>query len=785
MIHFVFSLLIGLGIYLVFLFLRVLFLRFKKMSTFKSLIGLDNIIRSIAFILTYLVFLLIIYLSFKRVTAAPIIWLSLFTAVFFCLIPIATLVNKIKSKELKKIDFLKAIGFLSAFVFLTIEVSLFSRVGDTKGNKEVEIAFNSEYLVSTSGEVKDGYIEFDKQRQDIILDNSSLKMDSIYLDFSSKVETKLQVDVYTSPNVESFNWRTSYPFNPNYNEFEYFDLSDYQDEHYIKIVFVIDETNVHKTSEIQPIYLHKITANRAFPHTFNPLRLLLFTGLAEGFLLIIRKAYSLRFKDTSIINKVERVVLIIAGVGLIYILINSLICFASHYEPISNVTGDSPNIYYQLFDAFKKGQVYLDVKPSEGLINSPNPYSGDRNFHYLWDHAYYNGKYYCYYGAAPVILVMFPIYLFSGFQYVPTMLLLTEIGVLFSILAFVLALLEAVKILFKRIHIPVLTFVIIAAILSSLLLTNNIYKVGTFTEVIYRVPYAYGLLFLFLTLFFLLKAYQNQKGRIVYLGLTGLSVVLLVASRPTLIFGMFLTIPLFIKILIEKYPVKRKIIDLLPMVVVVIVGAIGIMVYNYVRFDSILEFGQSYQITVTDNTKLAYSAKGIIPTFYHFYLLPPRFNDNGLFPLLNYGYGDGVEKYHPYNAGSIGLLFFPMTWFVILSPFLFKKEDDKFARIMVYLSPVVVFLVAFTTYCFAGVCPRYVVELTAISTFFGAICLLKVFDILYEKNQIRSLFGLSFVLILSSVISFNLLFYGFDGWGEGDQHGLLEIVRSIFNQYNI
>ena len=116
MIHFVFSLLIGLGIYLVFLFLRVLFLRFKKLGTFKSIIGLDNIIRSIAFLLIYLIFLLIIYLSFKRVTVLPIVWLSIFTAIFFCLIPIATLIGKIKNKEIKKIDFLKGISFISAFV---------------------------------------------------------------------------------------------------------------------------------------------------------------------------------------------------------------------------------------------------------------------------------------------------------------------------------------------------------------------------------------------------------------------------------------------------------------------------------------------------------------------------------------------------------------------------------------------------------------------------------------------------------------------------------------------
>ena len=787
MIHFIFSLLISIGIFLLLLFLRVLFFHHKKNVPFKSIIALDNLVRSGAFLLTYLLFLLIIYLSFKRITVLSIIWLSIFTSIFFCLIPFASLIAKIKNKELKKLDVLKTIGFVGAFLVLILEVSLLSRVGDTQGKKETEIAFNSNYIIDISGDIKGDYVEFDEQKQFITFDNSSLKMESIYLDLSSDIETKLQVDVYVSQNLTSFNWRKSYPFNPNYNAFEYFDLSEYQDSPYIKIVFVKDETNVHKAAELKPIYLHKIVVNRAFPYTFNPVRVLLFTGSIAGILWIIKKATSLNFKEMSVLDKVQKVVLIVAGMGFLYILINSLVCSYSHFEPIANVTGESPNIYYQLFDAFKKGQVYLDVKPSDGLLATKNPYAGENRtgYTYLWDHAYYKGKYYCYYGAAPVILVMFPIYLLSGFKYVPTTLLMTEIGVLFSILAFTLALIEVIRVLFKRTNLPVLTFAIITAILSSLLLTNNIYKVGTFTEGIYRIPYAYGLLFLFLTLFFSLKAYQKQEHRIVYLALTGLSVVLLMASRPTLIFGLILIVPLFIKILIEKYPLKQKVIDLLPMVGIVVLGAIGIMIYNYVRFDSVFEFGQSYQLTVTDNTKLAYSVKGIIPTLRNFYILPPSANSNGLFPLFSYGYIPDNHPYHPYNSGGVGLLFFPVTWFVAVSPFLFKKGDDLFLRIMIYLSPLVVFLIAFTTYCFAGVCPRYVVELTSIASFFGIVCLLKLSDLAYEKNQIVTLFGFSLIFIFSSIFSFNLLFYGFDGWGEGDQHGLLEVVRSIFNQYNI
>ena len=429
----------------------------------------------------------------------------------------------------------------------------------------------------------------------------------------------------------------------------------------------------------------------------------------------------------------------------------------------------------------------MDVQPSKGLIALTNPYDPETrgNVYYLWDRAYYNGKYYCYYGIAPVLLVMFPVYLITGMKYTASLLLIEEIGTLFSILTFSLVILELVRILFKKINLPVLIFTLIGGILTSLLLTNTIYKVGTYSEGIYRIPYSYGLLFLFLSLYFLLMAYQNQKGRIVYLSLVGLSVVLLMSSRPTLVFGLLLTVPLFIKILLEKYPWKKKIIDFVPMAGVLVVGAIFVMLYNYVRFDSVFEFGQSYQLTVTDNTKLAYSKDGLIPTFCNFYLLPPNFNSSDTFPFIQYGHHDFIKRYHVYNAGGIGLLFFPLFWSVITLPFVFDKKDDIYLKILLISAPFVVFLLAFTTYCFAGYCPRYVVEMTALTAVIGVIATLKLFEKLYEKNQLSSLIGLALVLLVSSFVSINLYFYGFDGWRESDHHSLLEIIRSIFNRYNV
>ena len=787
MMNFFLALLIGLGMYGVTFGATILFKKIIKKNDLKALFfDWDNVFKAGSFLTLYLIFLLIIYLSYSRSTTLSIILLSLATSLSTIFIPFKSLFNKVKNKQFKEINYFKAVGFFGMILLLVLEVTTFSNVSFKKDDEMIDVPFNSALIIENTGETKEDTIVFSNQRDYLTFDNTNHDMKAIYLDFSSEVETRLQIDVYASSDGVTYYFYEDYRFNPQFSTFEYFSLKHYQQDNYIRLQFVVDETNVYNRLDLKPITLHKIVINKAFPFVFNGLRFALMVSALSLILLVIKKGKDLAFKEVESVKKVERWILILTGIGLIYLIVNALICSSTHFVPIDEVNGESSAIYYQLFDALRKGQLHLDnYEGIDKLSALSHPYEPDnRNFFYLWDHAYYNGKYYCYYGIAPVLLVMFPLYLLSGLKYVPSLLFVLEIGTLFSILTFLLAVTSLVKLLFKNINIPILIFTLIGGIFTSLLLSNTIYKVGNYNEGIYRIPYAYGLCFFFLTFLMLFKAYQNSKYRILYLGFAGLSVVLLMASRPTLVFGLIMTIPLLLKIWLEKYPIKRKLLDNVPMVTVVIIGAIFICLYNYKRFDSIFEFGQTYQLTLTDNTKLAYSTKGILPTFGNFYILPPKYVGSP-FPFYEYGYKEYFEKYHVYNAGSIGLLYFPMLWGVFVMPFVFNKKDDLFLRIMLYISPLFIFLLAFTTYCFAGVCPRYVVELTAISTFFTIIPLLKCFEKLCSLNKITAIISLAIIVLSSSFLGLNLLFGGFDGWKEADQHGLLEVIRSIFNHYNI
>ena len=64
--------------------------------------------------------------------------------------------------------------------------------------------------------------------------------------------------------------------------------------------------------------------------------------------------------------------------------------------------------YYQMFDAFQKGQLNLDIPVDQKLIDAGDKvydpqYRDEIGANASWDRAFYNGKYYSYFGTAPLL----------------------------------------------------------------------------------------------------------------------------------------------------------------------------------------------------------------------------------------------------------------------------------------------------------------------------------------------------------------------------------------------
>lgn len=80
---------------------------------------------------------------------------------------------------------------------------------------------------------------------------------------------------------------------------------------------------------------------------------------------------------------------------------------------------DYMNQYELLTESFLEGHLYIDYDDIDPkLIALDNPYdpeareAADVSFH--WDHAFYNGHYYMYFGVVPVFLLFLPYRLLTG-----------------------------------------------------------------------------------------------------------------------------------------------------------------------------------------------------------------------------------------------------------------------------------------------------------------------------------------------------------------------------------
>ena len=446
----------------------------------------------------------------------------------------------------------------------------------------------------------------------------------------------------------------------------------------------------------------------------------------------------------------------------------------------------STDIFVQLFDAFRKGKVSLDIEPSAKLLALENPYdpAARRGITYLWDHAFYGGKYYCYYGAFPVIFVSFPIYYLSGCQVVPNALGLELIGMAVLIPAFLLLLLEIVRFVRKDFNPVLFILLAICTFFTSLMLAAATLKDGYYHEMIYHVPDIYGLLCLDLYFVFLIRGYRKSERRPLELGFSGFFLVATLASRPNLVFAVLLGVSLYLGILFRKdRPWKKKLVDFGPAVGIILVGGIILCVYNKARFDSFFEFGQSYQLTVADQRHLTYSLDKFKPSFIHFFLQGVNFNE--YFPHITTRYVTFGFDNCPYIRGYTGVLVIPFFVFALLLPFVFWKSSRWDFRLFTIMFPIIMVLFAYTTYSKAGICPRYLIEMYHLMSIAGAMVAVKFLANVEEtKNYGMGVILVGAVLLVSAYMCLSLSYDGFDGMNYGDLHGLRLFFKSQFAEFN-
>lgn len=445
--------------------------------------------------------------------------------------------------------------------------------------------------------------------------------------------------------------------------------------------------------------------------------------------------------------------------------------------PLKNPT--TYDQYQQLFTSFMDGRtnIAVDTDPAE-LQRLSNPYDvtvrdkaevpGD-----YWDRAYYNGKYYSYFGLAPLFTVYFPVYFITG--RLPAPVLGSALVTLYAMIFISLLYTAFLKHLTDE---PPLLLAVLGYF--TLLLCSPVLALNS-EMLFYYIAVISGIGSLAAFLFFLLEAYfaQSVKKRAVLLALSGTSAVFIAASRPNMLIYCSAALAAAWFVLGDKTEtVKHKAIYSCSIALPVVFGAAGIMAYNYARFQDPLEFGFSYQLTVSDPSANKLMLAYIPAAVYHYFLEQPKFRSQ--FPYLEIPWSS-METYprHTYIAQCMGVLSYPVTWAAALLPITGKK-DGGFRRAFTLTLTVSAVVLAFIDMCKAGAHYRYTADILMALVFAALIVLFEVVS-LAEKAPGKiypTIYTLSaLALFLSCALGFLLIFANENSFYMFDYAGVTEMFR--------
>lgn len=403
--------------------------------------------------------------------------------------------------------------------------------------------------------------------------------------------------------------------------------------------------------------------------------------------------------------------------------------------------------YTQLFDAFHSGRLDLAIDYDIAKLEAvSDPYDrSERNENDLhgtfWDRAFYNGKFYSYFGAAPVFTVYYPVWLLTS--HIPSPLFASAILCVYCIVF--ISLLYGLFI--KRFcrSVPALL-----AILGqcALIFGSSVIAIASEAQ-FYFMAVLSGIASAAAFLFFLFKAYFSDsfRNRLILLALAGVSCALIAASRPTLLLYCFIALIPAADIFKDKRETaKHKAAYVLAVGLPVLCGAVLIMAYNYARFDDPFEFGFNYQLTVSKAQANTIKLAMLPSALYHYFIQQPGIISSFPYIEIRKNALDSYTRYS-YSGCTMGIFSYPLTWGVLLLPFLRCK--DKVKRAVMLALPSACVMMAFIDMCKAGSHYRYTADILFL---FLPVALIAIFDLLsIIKERFSSAYKAAYIFTAAAM----------------------------------
>lgn len=465
-----------------------------------------------------------------------------------------------------------------------------------------------------------------------------------YLDVSSTLPDGGQAPVTLSISVEDEG--NSYPYRlsdvtiyPAVEKSKYLKLHSYGD---IVLLSISMETN----SEAQ-LSVNDIVWDAKVPVFVSFVRIILIFAVLLG-IWILRPASV--FYDYVWSKRQKRI-----AVGLL-IFVNAAVFFmlVRVNTPFLNPVWPYHGQYQKLAEAFAQGRLDIDAGSTELLeaINAlDNPYDSTLRIESVegadsvWDTAYYNGKFYVYFGAVPVLIFYFPYYIFTHGAF-PTWLAVFISGAA-AVAGMYYLLGQICRRWFKELS---YTWYLVLGFIAA----NSINLLCAMLHAdFYYLPIVAALSLSVWGLGLIISAVSDMEERAsdkvkkhigVKLACGALCLALTAGCRPQFLVGSFLTLPVLLPVLSERRKnLKKEAGKIIAFILPYVIVAVFIMLYNYLRFGSPFDFGANYNLTTNDMTRRGFNL-GRLPDGIFMYLFKP------ISMSLKFPFAEVVQ----FNSGYLG-----------------------------------------------------------------------------------------------------------------------------------
>lgn len=446
--------------------------------------------------------------------------------------------------------------------------------------------------------------------------------------------------------------------------------------------------------------------------------------------------------------------------------------------------------YGYLADALLHGHTWLNLPVDANLASMHNPYDiaarsilASNGSQIFFDHAFYNGHYYSYFGVIPALLFFVP------FQFITGTMLPSAYAVLIAALLTSLTFTGLVLAIVRNYFPQASLGHILTSIFILNLGSNILYQ--AFTPSFYCVPQVTSMMFTAAGLS--LWMYAKKKDKTVSPALIAVGsfcIAFNLGCRPQFILSALLAIPLFWdsvfihRSLFSKKSIISTICSIIPFLIVFI--PLGI--YNWVRFDSFFDFGSNYNLTGFDMTNSTKPLTALITLLFYFFFQPGSVI--GQFPFVGTT-ETPVITWSPMEPSIGGLtMIAPFTLILFAMPWISERSKSptlsftlkmkKITTFLTILSVAIGVTIAAADAKVAGFAWRY------ISDFAWAICISTIISILYlssngleESDQVKTYSRVLNLFVIATIL-ISLAYQFFSIFTNGRYGEIIEISPSHY-----